>query len=105
MESPFLCGKEETVAPVIPIDVQPAVDILLRNGAREVYVFGSYARGGATACSDLDLAIRGMPPEHFFRAVGEACSVLSIPVDIVDLDESSPALDYLKEHGDFLRVA
>ena len=25
--------------------------------------------------------------------------------DIVDLDESSPALDYLKEHGDFLRVA
>jgi predicted nucleotidyltransferase len=86
-------------------EIQRAVDVLLSNGAREVYVFGSHARGEAVPGSDLDLPVRGMPPEHFFRAVGETCSVLSIPVDIVDLDESSPALDYLKEHGDFLRVA
>ncbi len=86
-------------------EIQRAVDILLNNGAREVYVFGSHARGDATPDSDLDLAVRGMPPEHFFRAVGETCSALSIPVDIVDLDESSPALDFLKEHGDLLRVA
>lgn len=86
-------------------EIQRAVDILVRNGAREVYVFGSHARGDAGPGSDLDLAVRGMPPERFFRAVGETCSVLSIPVDIVDLDESSPGLDYLKAHGDFLRVA
>jgi len=90
---------------VLVPEVQQAVDILLRNGAREVYVFGSRARGDAAPGSDLDLAVRGMPPEHFFHAVGETCSALSIPVDIVDLDESSPALDYLKEHGDLLRVA
>ena len=86
-------------------EIDKAVAILLRNGAREVYLFGSHARGDAAPESDLDLAIRGMPPEHFYRAVGEICSALSIPADIVDLDESGPALDYLKEHGDFLRVA
>ncbi len=90
---------------ILVSEVKQAVDILLRNGAREVYVFGSRARGDAAPGSDLDLAVRGMPPERFFRAVGETCSALSIPVDIVDLDESSPALDYLKEHGDLLRVA
>ncbi len=86
-------------------EIDKAVAILLRNGAREVYLFGSHARGDASPESDLDLAIRGMPPEHFYRAVGEICSTLSVPADIVDLDDSSPSLDYLREHGDFLRVA
>lgn len=93
------------MALILDSEIQRAVDILLRNGASEVYVFGSRARGDAALGSDLDLAVRGMPPERFYRAVGEACCALSIPVDIVDLDDSSPALDYLKEHGDFLRVA
>lgn len=91
-------------APLTP-EIRQVVDILLHNGAQEVYLFGSYARGESTEKSDLDLAVKGMPPEHFFRAVGEACAVVAVPVDIVDLDESGPALAYLKEHGGLLRVA
>lgn len=86
-------------------EVDKAVDVLLRHGAREVYLFGSHARGDATPESDLDLAVRGMPAEHFFRAVGDLCTALSFPVDLVDLDDSGPALEYLKEHGDLMRVA
>ncbi|HDP33836.1 MAG TPA: nucleotidyltransferase domain-containing protein [Candidatus Hydrogenedentes bacterium] len=93
------------MSPQVQSEIKTAVDILLRHGASEVFVFGSHARDTASPFSDLDLAIRGMPPENFYRAVGEVCAALSVPADIVDLDESSPALDYLKEHGDFLRVA
>ena len=89
----------------ISAEIDRAVGILLRHGAQEVYLFGSHARGEAVPESDLDLAVRGMPPEHFYRAVGEVLCALSVPADVVDLDESGPALDYLKEHGDFLRVA
>lgn len=85
-------------------DIQRAVEILRCNGAREVYLFGSRARGDESPDSDIDLAVRGMPPERFYRAVGEACAALSVPVDIVDLDESGPALDYFKANGEFLRV-
>jgi uncharacterized protein len=100
-----MAAKEAIMAVILTSELQRAVEILQRNGAREVYLFGSHARGDATARSDVDFAVRGMPPEHFYRAVGEACSALSVPVDIVDLDETGPALDYLKQHGDFLRVA
>ena len=89
----------------VQAEIKKAVDILRQHGASEVYLFGSHARGEAGPESDLDLAIRGMPPEHFFRAVGEVCAMLSISADVIDLDESGPALDYLKKHGDFLRVA
>jgi predicted nucleotidyltransferase len=82
-----------------------ATRILLQHGASEVYIFGSRAQGTAGAHSDLDLAVRGMPPEHYFLAVGETCPALCIPVDILDLDEAGPALDYLKEHGNLHRVA
>ena len=93
------------MSPVLSADMKKAIEILSRNGATEVYLFGSHARGDATPSSDVDFAVRGMPPEHFYRAVGEACSAVSVPVDIVDLDETGPALDCLKQHGDFLRVA
>jgi predicted nucleotidyltransferase len=86
-------------------EVDQAIAILLARGAREVYIFGSRARGNARPGSDLDLAVRGMAPECFYGAVGELCSALSMPVDLVDLDDSGPSLDYLKKHGDFLRVA
>lgn len=89
----------------IQAEIDKAVAILLRNGAREVYLFGAHARGEAGPESELGLALRGMPPEQFYRAVGEVFSVLSVPADIVDLDDSSPSLDSLREAGDFLRVA
>jgi predicted nucleotidyltransferase len=54
--------------------------------------------------SDIDLAVAGLPPECFFKAVGLARRVLKRPVDLVDLDESNPFTDYLKESGELQRV-
>jgi hypothetical protein len=35
--------------------------------AREIYVFGSAAKGTGDAASDLDLAVSGLPPSVFYR--------------------------------------
>lgn len=85
--------------------LQQAAAILKAFGAREVFVFGSAAKGRLDACSDVDLAVTGLPPEVFFRAMGRAADVLGKDLDLIDLDEDSPFTRYLKEEGDLQRVA
>ncbi len=84
--------------------VRQAVAALIEAGAREVYLFGSSARRVDRPESDVDLAVVGLPPQSFFRAVGLARRVLKRPVDLVDLDEANPFTDYLKESGELRRV-
>ena len=43
-------------------DIALAASVLKRAGATEVYVFGSSATGDAGPESDIDLAVRGIPP-------------------------------------------
>lgn len=81
-----------------------AAAALMEAGAREVYLFGSSARGVDAPESDIDLAVVGLPPKSFFRAVGLARRILKRPVDLVDLDEPSPFTDYLRESGELRRV-
>ncbi len=83
--------------------LKKALDVLVGHGAREVYVFGSAARGGAMP-SDVDLAVRGLPPECFFLAVYLVGAALARPVDIVDLDEPSPFTRHLESEGLLHRV-
>lgn len=85
-------------------EVLQAAEILRRHGAQEVYLFGSYARGDARPDSDIDLAIRGIPPEVFYQAVGEVLCTAKTPIDIVDLDDPGPLMDLLRQEGDFRRV-
>jgi len=40
-----------------------AAEVLKAAGAREVYVFGSAAKPRGTPPRDVDLAVRGLPPE------------------------------------------
>ncbi|MBX3729418.1 MAG: nucleotidyltransferase domain-containing protein [Candidatus Sumerlaeia bacterium] len=95
-----------TPAPItdIPSNIRRAADVLHRFGASEVYLFGSRARGQARAHSDVDLAVRGLAPESFYRAVGEVLCELDVPVDVVDLDETGPLMELLRAEGDFRRV-
>ena len=85
--------------------LQEAARIFLAHGASEVYLFGSHARGRTTSCSDADFAVSGLAPKAFFRALGGAMEALGRPVDLVDLDQSTPFTEYLKSHGELVRVA
>lgn len=86
-------------------DVETAARILLEEGATEVYVFGSAVHGTMRADSDIDLAIRGLPPEKFFPAMGKVGDTIRRMFDLVDLDDNNLFTRFLEEEGELVRVA
>ena len=84
--------------------IEKAAAALIAAGAREVYVFGSASKGKLRPDSDVDIAVAGLPPEVFFRAMGIASRALGRQVDLVDLDEDNPFTEYLKHHQELVRV-
>lgn len=85
--------------------IHQAAALLKAAGAREVYLFGSEGAGTARAESDVDMAVVGLPPASFYRAVGLISGILRRPLDLVDLDEPTPFTEYLKRKGKLRRVA
>lgn len=77
------------------IDVAHAIakELISRFGAKKVVTFGSLARGDFGRRSDIDLAVWGIPPAHFYRAVAFACGFSgSWRVDLVDAEDCSESL-------------
>jgi predicted nucleotidyltransferase len=79
--------------------------LLLSLGASEVFLFGSATKGGLRPDSDIDLAVRGLPPRVYFSAVSKASNLLGRAVDLVDLDDTTPLVRYLLDSGELVRVA
>jgi predicted nucleotidyltransferase len=84
--------------------IAKAAEALRREGAKEVYVFGSAATGRPREGSDVDLAVTGLPPRRYLQALGDAIDILQLPVDLVDLDQETPFPRHLKEEGKLVRV-
>ena len=84
--------------------VDKAASALKAVGAKEVYVFGSAAHGILRENSDVDMAVSGVAPEVFFRAMAKASRALGRPVDLVDLDQDTDFTRYLRQEGELLRV-
>jgi predicted nucleotidyltransferase len=85
--------------------IEKAARVLKTFGATEVYLFGSVGKGTNTEHSDIDLAVSGIPPKVFFKAMGSTLNVLKREFDLVDLDEKNAFVEYLKTHGELQRVA
>jgi len=49
--------------------------------------------------NDIDLAVRGIKPEVFFKFYGELLRNLSKPVDLVDLSNKSLFNQIIEEQG------
>jgi len=84
--------------------VERAASALKAAGAKEVYVFGSASKGKIRSNSDIDIAVSGLPPEAFFRAMAAAHDALGRPLDLVDLDDDNDFTRYLKSKGELVRV-
>lgn len=70
-------------------------------GAKRVVLFGSLSRGDFSSCSDIDLAVWGIPADNYFRAVAFACGISDVwKVDVVDVQDCSDTLrEVILEEG------
>ncbi len=41
-------------------------NVLSNMGCKESYIFGSHVTGNANDFSDIDIGIKGLPPQKFF---------------------------------------
>ena len=85
-------------------DIDKATQILRDAGCTEGYLFGSVAMGKAQQASDIDLAVRGIPPAEFFRVYGKLAMSVGTPIDLIDLDDHRSFSRRLAERGEFIRV-
>jgi len=85
-------------------DVHKAAEILKSAGCNECYIFGSVSNGSANEKSDIDLAIRGLPPEKFFHVYGQLSLQIDRPIDLIDLDDGTRFSQRLQRKEAMTRV-
>lgn len=95
---PFRVGKEEPPLSARANEARREASALARElrsryRAQRVVLFGSLARGGFSGRSDIDLAVWGIPPGEFYRAVAYASGFSRIwAVDLVDGEDCPETL-------------
>jgi len=82
-----------------------AANLLRSMGATQVFVFGSATKGEWGPDSDVDMAVFGLPSRIYFAAISKVSDLLGRPVDLVDLDDSTPLVRHLLASGELVRVA
>ena len=83
--------------------IDKAVEILKEAGCEEVYVFGSILDEDREA-EDIDIAVKGCPPDKFFRVYSKLMFALDYPVDLVDLDSENVFAKFLKTEDVLVNV-
>jgi len=69
-----------------------------KYNVQTVYLFGS-ALTSPNEAADIDLAVRGIAPELFFRFYGELLRYLPKPIDLVDLSKKSLFTQLIEEEA------
>jgi len=73
--------------------VRLCADKLRELGAGRVTVFGSLVTGGFRKDSDVDIAVEGLSPEAYFKALGLLEEILcDVRFDLVDMREALPSV-------------
>lgn len=86
-------------------DIQKAIQILKENGAKEVFIFGSIANGKFNEKSDIDIAVKGLAENEFYKVASILMFELENEFDLIDLDdEKSRFSQMLLKVGGLLKV-
>lgn len=72
-------------------DARRIAGFLRRQGAKRVVGLGSAFVPGRrfTMRSDIDLAVRGLPPERFFRTYAKAADMTTFELDLIPIESAT----------------
>jgi predicted nucleotidyltransferase len=85
-------------------DIDTAINFLKNEGCQSVYLFGSLVTGKIHQNSDIDIGIKGLPPEKFIRVYAKLDNDLSNIVDLVDFDENDKFYNLLDSLGEIVEI-
>jgi len=85
-------------------DIKKAADLLKNEGCKAVFLFGSMATGKNHENSDIDIGIKGLPPENFFKAYSKLYMDLDNAFHLVDFDFDSDFFSLLSRHGEVIEI-
>jgi predicted nucleotidyltransferase len=85
-------------------DIDIATNFLKNEGCQSIYLFGSLVTGKIHQNSDIDIGIKGLPPEKFIRVYAKLDSNLSNIVDLVDFDENDKFYNLLNSLGEIVEI-
>jgi len=85
-------------------DIDIATHFLKNEGCQSIYLFGSLVTGKIHQNSDIDIGIKGLPPEKFIRVYAKLGNNLSNNVDLVDFDENDKFYNLLNSLGEIVEI-
>jgi len=81
-------------------DIQKTVEILKKEGCKEIYLFGSLVTGKYHDKSDIDIGIKGLPSEKFFDVYAK----LSYIIELTDFDDSKEFFEIVNRHKEIVKI-
>lgn len=86
-------------------DIKKAIKILKGNNSKEIFIFGSLVNGNYNENSDIDIAVRGLSQDKFYKVASILLFELEKEFDLIDLDdEQNRFLQILLKIGALLKV-
>jgi len=85
-------------------DINKAAEILKSAGCLECYISGFVSAGKADNNSDIDIAVKGLPPSKFFYVYGQSALQIRRAIDLVDLDDGTRFSQKLHQREAMIRV-
>ena len=79
-------------------DMKVIVSCAKKYNVSEIYLFGS-SLDNSVQPRDIDLGVKGLQPQFFFKFYGELLHNLSKDVDLVDLSKKSLFNELVEKRG------
>ncbi|MDR2547175.1 MAG: nucleotidyltransferase domain-containing protein [Lachnospiraceae bacterium] len=85
-------------------DIKKATYLLKNAGSSNVYLFGSMVTGKIHDNSDIDIGIKGLPPEEFFKVYSKLYMNFNNEIDLIDFDDDDDMFLLLERLGEVVEV-